>query len=133
MRSGELTAEQLLSQRSPAKTPARTRRLVKKGDVHSPEMHSSEESEGPSPFKQRNALSELMKPKKKRELLPHNEFVGGEAEESDDELAMGFKRTQHDEDAEEANIDPEEMAKMLDDKKMTETELREKEVIDKHK
>lgn len=131
MRSGELTAEQLLSQRSPAKTPARPRRLIKKAEVLSPETHSSDEGEDSSPLQERNAFTELMKPKKKP--LPTNEFIEGEAEESDDELAMGFKRTQYDEDAEEANIDPEEMAKMLDDKKMTEAELREKEVIEKHK
>ncbi|KAG8853606.1 hypothetical protein FRC20_001189, partial [Serendipita sp. 405] len=135
-RGGELNAEQLLSQRSPAKTPARPRRLVRLGEVATTETSPESEprSTTSSPEKERNAFTELMKPKKKkRELVLNNEFVAGEAEESDDELHLGFKRTQGDEEEEDGNIDPEEMAKMLNDQKMTKDEIAEEAVFEKHK
>jgi mediator of replication checkpoint protein 1 len=128
---GELDAEQLLNQRSPAKSPVRPRRLVRKGDKTGiPPAPVFEDS---SPEKQ-NVFEYLMGDKKsKQKDLPHNEFVQGEAEESDDELVIGFsKRTQGDED-EDAGIDPEEIAKLLDDKRMSKGEIREEAIIEKHK
>lgn len=73
-----------------------------------------------------------MKPKKHRELDENNEFVYGEAEESDDDLALGFTNHRGADD-EEAHIDPEEEAKYLDDKKMSIKDIREEAIIEKHR
>ncbi|KAG8835230.1 hypothetical protein FRC17_004792 [Serendipita sp. 399] len=134
-RGGELNAEQLLSQRSPAKTPARPKRLVRMGEVAVIETSPESESKSTisSPEKERNAFTVLMKPKKKKHDLLNNEFVAGEAEESDDDLHLGFKRTQGDDEEDEANIDPEEVAKMLNDQQLTKDEIAEEAIYEKHK
>ena len=74
-----------------------------------------------------------MKPKKPKtgSIQNHNEFVQGEAEESDDELQLGFARGKTEEE-EEAAIDPAEEAKLVDDTKLTEEQIREDAVIEKH-
>lgn len=71
-----------------------------------------------------------MQPKKEHGLDANNEFVHGEAEESDDELVLGFTRGGDDEDV---NIDPEEEAKYLDDKKLTKDEIAEEAILEKHR
>lgn len=131
-RSGELNAEQLLSQRSPAKTPARPRRLKRKGELEETE-YSLGEALPASPIMKANAFEALMKPKKPKtgSIQNHNEFVQGEAEESDDELQLGFARGKTEEE-EEAAIDPAEEAKLVDDTKLTEEQIREDAVIEKH-
>jgi hypothetical protein len=131
-RSGELNAEHLLSQRSPAKSPARPRRLTRKGELEEIE-YSLGEALPASPVAQPNAFDALMKPKTKTKgaAIVHNEFVQGEAEESDDELQLGFAKRRTEEE-EEAAIDPEEEAKLVDDTKLTDAQIREDAVVEKH-
>jgi hypothetical protein len=126
----DLDAEQMLSQWSPGKTPSR--RLRRKGELadHLVTPPLSELVASPKE-KRLNALEYLMKPKKHVNLDVDNEFVQGEAEESDDELALGF--TGHRGDDEDAQIDPEEEAKYVDDKKMSKDEIREEAIIEKHR
>jgi hypothetical protein len=134
-RSGELNAEHLLSQRSPAKSPARPRRLRRKGELEEAE-YALGEALPASPVVQPNAFDALMKPKTKSKTKGtataiHNDFVQGEAEESDDELQLGFAKRRTEEE-EEAAIDPEEEAKLVDDTKLTEAQIREDAVVEKH-
>lgn len=127
--SGELNAEQLLNQRSPAKSPPRRRRLKRKGELEESE-YALGEALPASPVA--NAFDALMKPKTKTKApVVHNDFVQGEAEESDDELQLGFAKRQTEEE-EEAAIDPEEEAKLVDDTKLSEAQIREDAIVEKH-
>jgi MRC1-like domain len=87
-----------------------------------------------APVAQPNAFDALMKPKTKPKgtsAVIHNDFVQGEAEESDDELQLGFAKRRTEEE-EEAGIDPEEEAKLVDDTKLTDAQIREDAVVEKH-
>jgi hypothetical protein len=73
------------------------------------------------------------KSKPQPQALVNNEFVLGEAEESDEDgLIKGFARSHEPDDDEENPADLEEINKLLDDKKLTNEELAEKAVLEKH-
>ncbi|PVF95558.1 hypothetical protein CPB86DRAFT_763810 [Serendipita vermifera] len=132
----DYNAEALLNSRSPAKSPPR-RRLLRKGELATTAQvqvsDASERSRSPSPEKQINAFHHLMSKKDKSKPLERNEFVLGEAEESDEDgLIKGFARSHEPDDDEENPADLEEVTKLLDDKKLTTEEIAENAVLEKH-
>lgn len=97
-----------------------------------PNLPSFEDSSPEKPNAFKLLMGDEKKPKNK-DLPSRNEFVQGEAEESDDELVMGFSRRHREDEDEDGGVDPEEIAKLLDDKALSKDEIHETAVIEKHK